>query len=199
MGRKAGITLDRVVAVAADIADRDGLAEMSLRRVADELGIKTPSLYAHVAGLPGLRRELALHAAREVGTIMTTPATGEDTPAVLRRLAREYRRFALDHPGLYQSLLPAPKPGEDDELYATMAEPVVNLQSHLVAGGVPAERTVHLIRALRSMIHGFVDLEMKDGFGMPENVDESFDRAVGVVVDGILGRGSDRVVGKPVE
>jgi len=199
MGRKAGVTLDQVVAVATDIADRDGLAEMSLRSVADELGIKTPSLYAHVAGLPGLRRELALHAAARVGAIMATPVTGEDTPSTLRRFAREYRRFALEHPGLYQSMLPAPRPGEDDELYAAMAEPVGSLQQYLVAGGVPREQTVHLIRALRSMVHGFVDLEMNDGFGMPEEIDESFDRAVGVVVGGILGRGSNRVVGEPVE
>jgi AcrR family transcriptional regulator len=191
MGRKVGITLDQVVAVATDIADRDGLAGMSLRRVADELGIKTPSLYAHVAGLPGLRRELALDAARRVGAIVANQDEGEGVPAVLRRVARQYRRFALDHPGLYQSLLPAPRPGDDDELYSTLAEPVVSLQGHLIAGGVPAEQTVHLIRALRSMIHGFVDLEMKDGFGMPENVEESFDRAVDVVVDGVLGPSSE--------
>ncbi len=131
MGRKVGLTLDRVVETAVDIADRNGIEEMSLRQVADELGIKTPSLYNHVAGLAGLRRELAFHAAREVGIIFSTKVPDETASESLRRLAGEYRRFALEHPGLYQALLPAPRPGEDDELYAAMAAPVVSLRDLL--------------------------------------------------------------------
>jgi len=188
MGRKVGLTLDRVVETAVDIADRNGLEDMSLRLVADELGIKTPSLYNHVAGLAGLRRELAFHAAREVGGIFSTRVPDETASETLRRFARDYRRFALEHPGLYQALLPAPRPGEDDELYAAMAAPVISLREVLTQVGVPSDETVHLIRALRSVIHGFVDLEMKDGFGMPENIDDSFDQAVDVAVNGILSR-----------
>lgn len=187
MGRKVGLTIEQVVETAAAVADRDGIEAMSLRVVADELGIQTPSLYNHVAGLPGLRRELALHAAGKVAAIFSTSVAGESSSEALRRLAAEYRRFARERPGLYQALLPAPEPGEDDELYAAMAAPVAILQRHLVGGGVPADQTVHLIRALRATIHGFVDLEMKDGFGMPEGIDDSFDRAVDVVVAGALG------------
>jgi AcrR family transcriptional regulator len=188
MGRKVGLTLDRVVETAVGIADRNGIEDMSLRQVADELGIKTPSLYNHVAGLAGLRRELALYAAREVGIIFSIKVPGETVSESLRRLAGEYRRFALEHPGLYQALLPAPRPGEDDELYAAMSAPVVGLRDLLTQIGVPSDETVHLIRALRSVIHGFVDLEMKDGFGMPENIDDSFDQAIDVAVNGILSR-----------
>jgi AcrR family transcriptional regulator len=188
MGRKVGLTLDRVVETAVGIADRGGIEDMSLKQVADELGIKTPSLYNHVAGLAGLRRELALYAAREVGIIFSTKVPGETVSESLRRLAGDYRRFALEHPGLYQALLPAPRPGEDDELYAAMAVPVVGLRDLLTQVGVPSDETVHLIRALRSVIHGFVDLEMKDGFGMPENIDDSFDQAIDVAVNGILNR-----------
>jgi AcrR family transcriptional regulator len=198
MGRKVGLTLERVVETAAGIADRHGIEAMSLRVVADELGIKTPSLYNHVAGLPGLRRELALYAAGQVGAIFSTEVVGESPSEALHRLAVEYRRFAKQRPGVYQALLPAPAPGDDEELYVAMAAPVAALRRHLVEGGVPAEQTVHLIRALRATIHGFVDLEMKDGFGMPEDIDDSFDRAVAVVVAGSLGgvrASSDGLVG----
>ena len=83
-------------------------------------------------------------------------------------------------------MLPAPKPGEDDELYTAMAAPASELAETLIMAGVDEGETVHMIRALRATVHGFIDLEMKDGFGMPEAVDVSFDRAVDVVIHGVL-------------
>ena len=49
-------TLDtkRVVAAAARIADRKGLEHLSLSVLALVLGVRTPSLYTHVAGPWGL-------------------------------------------------------------------------------------------------------------------------------------------------
>ncbi len=188
MGRKVGLTLEDVIDVAATIADRDGLEAASLRAVADELGIKTPSLYNHVAGLAGLRRELALHAAGRMGEVVAAAGTPDTPDEILRGTARSYRRFALDHPGLYSAMLPAPKPGEDEELYAAMAAPVATLAETLVAAGVDEQQTTHLIRALRAVVHGFIDLEMKDGFGMPEDIDVSFESAVDVVIAGVLAR-----------
>ena len=186
MGRKVGLTLDDVVAAAAAIADRDGLGAMSLRAVADDLGIKTPSLYNHVNGLAGMRRELALYGARHLAEVVST-ARGEGEPAeIMRRSARAYRRFALKHRGLYQAMFPSPKPGQDDELYEAMAAPVAELAATLVAAGVSESDTVHMIRALRATVHGFIDLEMKGGFGMPEAVDVSFEKAIDVVVQGVL-------------
>jgi hypothetical protein len=41
---------------------------------------------------------------------------------------------------------------------------------------------------MRSMLHGFVDLERKGGFGMPVDLDESFDRAVSLLIDRIRKR-----------
>lgn len=186
MGRKVGLTLDDVVSTAAAIADRDGLRAMSLRVVADELGIKTPSLYNHVNGLAGLRRELALYGARHLTEVVAAARGGGDAAEKVRRSARAYRRFALDHQGLYEAMFPAPRPGEDDELYDAMAAPVSDLAEILVEAGVDAEETVHLIRALRAVVHGFIDLEMKDGFGMPQEVDVSFEKAIEVVIQGVF-------------
>ena len=188
MGKKVGVTLTDVIDVATTIADREGLEAASLRAVADELGIKTPSLYNHVAGLAGLKRELALRAAHELGVVIEDVVGAGEPTEVLRRTARVYRRFAHEHPGLYQAMLPAPKPGEDDELYEAMSAPVRKLTGTLAGAGVDEQQTIHLIRALRSVVHGFIDLEMKDGFGMPEDIDASFERSVDVFIQGVLSR-----------
>lgn len=47
-GRKADLTLDAIVSAAIAIADAEGLAAVSMARVAKELGYSTMSLYRHV-------------------------------------------------------------------------------------------------------------------------------------------------------
>lgn len=189
MGRKAGITLDDVAETAASIADRDGLEAATLTAVAVELGIKTPSLYNHVNGLAGLRRLLAIHGSHLVYELFEE-AIGELKGAdALRSIAKADREFALDHPGLYESFLPAPKLDEDPELYEAMAEPVFLVAHVLLDMGIHQSEAIHLIRALRALLHGFLDLEAQDGFGMPVDIDASFAASVELIIAGIEAAG----------
>jgi AcrR family transcriptional regulator len=49
-GRKPGMTVEKIVTAAVRIADADGLDALSMRRVADELGVGTMSLYRYLPG-----------------------------------------------------------------------------------------------------------------------------------------------------
>ncbi|MBT3154794.1 TetR/AcrR family transcriptional regulator [Streptomyces sp. CHD11] len=49
-GPKPGLTLDRIVETAIEVADRDGIGALSMRRIATELGTGTMSLYRYVPG-----------------------------------------------------------------------------------------------------------------------------------------------------
>ncbi|ONI81079.1 TetR family transcriptional regulator [Actinosynnema sp. ALI-1.44] len=49
-GTKPALTVDRIVRTAIDLADQEGLAALSMRRVADQLGVGTMTLYTHVPG-----------------------------------------------------------------------------------------------------------------------------------------------------
>ncbi len=49
-GPKAVLSVDRIVAAAIAVADAEGLAALSMRRVASALGVGTMSLYTHVPG-----------------------------------------------------------------------------------------------------------------------------------------------------
>lgn len=185
MGRKAGITLDDVVMAGMTIADRDGLEAATLTAVATELGIKTPSLYNHVNGLAGLKRLLAIHGAEMLLEVFKNAVGDREGAEALRAIARADRDFAAMHPGLFESFLPAPRPGEDDELYDTMAKPVYLIAGILLNMGIPKEEAIHLIRAMWALLHGFLDLEAKRGFGMPVDIDASFDAAVELMISGI--------------
>lgn len=185
MGRKAGITLEDIVEAAADIADREGLEAATLTAVADELGIKTPSLYNHVEGLTGMRRLLAIHGSQLLLRTFEEAIGDLKGAEALRSIAKADREFASEHHGLYDSFLPAPKPDEDSDLYEAMAEPVFLVAHVLLDMGIPQGEAIHLIRALRALLHGFVDLEAKEGFGMPVEIDASFDASVELIIAGI--------------
>lgn len=185
MARKLGISHDQVVDTAALIADRDGLPAVSLSGVASAIGVRTPSLYSHVDGLDGLRRELARRAGRLLATRLRAAADEHprDPAAALRAIGHAYRSFARQHPGQYAALLPAPRPDVDPDGAAAAAASIGVIAPLLTELGIAPELHIDLIRVLRAMLHGFVDLENGSGFGLADPIDPSFERALDAIVE----------------
>ena len=192
MGRKAGLTREQVVAVAAEIADRNGLDALSLASVASTLGVRSPSLYSHVDGLAGLRRQLSIRASGLLTTELTDCAEGLEPTQALRAIAEQLRSFARRHPGLYDSFLPAPTLEQDPEVAAALAEPAGVVGSVLAEMGVEPTTMIPLMRALRASVHGFVDLELRGGFGLTDDIDDSFTTTVDLVIDAIATHAATR-------
>jgi len=180
---RQGLTRQRVTEAAAALADRDGLAAVTLARVAAELDVRPPSLYNHVAGLDALRRGIALDAMAEIGTAMREAATGRAGRDALVHTARAYRAYALAHPGRYAAASIAP-PADDEALNAAGAEVVDTILAVLRAWDLEGDDAIHAVRAVRSAIHGFVTLEAGGGFGIPLDLDVSFDRMIDMLAGG---------------
>jgi AcrR family transcriptional regulator len=193
MGRKLGLTLEQVVTAAAEIADRDGLQTLSLASVASKLGVRSPSLYNHVEGLAGLRRQLTLHASSLLTAELADSIAGLDATDALRAIAVQMRSFAHRHPGLNDSLLPAPTEDEDPEVAAALAESVTVVASVLTGMGVDPIAVIPLIRALRASVHGFVNLELRGGFGLPDDIDDSFATTIDLVIEAIAAQSTTEV------
>lgn len=91
-GPKRGLTLERIVAAGIKVAHTDGLAALSMARIAGELGVGTMSLYRYVAA----KDELLLLMVDTALGAPPPPAAGEDWRAGLRRWAlgvwEAYRR-----------------------------------------------------------------------------------------------------------
>jgi AcrR family transcriptional regulator/catechol 2,3-dioxygenase-like lactoylglutathione lyase family enzyme len=179
---RAGLSHAVVVAEAARLADEAGLDGLTLAALAERLGVAVPSLYKHVDGLPALRRDLAVLAVGELGAALADALANvrSDVPAPgdrLQALADTYRGYARSHPGRYAATLRAPAPG-DIEL-ARAAERVLETGFDVLSGyGLTDDDAVDATRALRAALHGFVALEAAGGFGIPRDVDRSFERLV---------------------
>jgi AcrR family transcriptional regulator len=183
---RAGLDTDAVVAAASQLADADGLEAVTLARLAAILGVRSPSLYAHVDGLDDLRQRLATRGARDLAAELQQAVAGRSGSDALGALADAYRAYARAHPGTYAALQRAP--ARDDAEAAAAATAVVEVVLAVLRGyEVEGDDAIHATRIIRAALHGFVTLETGGGFGIPLDLNDSYARLVDVL-DGGLSR-----------
>ena len=187
---KAGLDRAAVVQAAVSLADTAGIDQFTLADLAERLGVRTPSLYNHVAGLPGLRRELALHGTRELGARISRAAIGRSADAAIRAISQAYRAFVVAHPGLYAATVRAAALAEqpDPELEAAQTEVTETVLAVLAAYQLSGADAIHVARGWRSLIHGFATLEASSGFGIPLDIDASFEQLIEDYIAGVRAR-----------
>jgi AcrR family transcriptional regulator len=166
-----------VVDGALSIVDEQGLAALTLTAVAQQSGVAVPSLYKHVRSLDALLQKASVVAITELAALMSDAVAGRAGLEALRSLAWAYRGYALTHPGRYP--LTQRVPDADDPAHVAAAERAVGAAfAVLHAYGVEGAAAIDATRFIRAALHGFVILEMSGGFGIPQDVDRSFDRLV---------------------
>jgi AcrR family transcriptional regulator len=181
---RAGLSPAAVVDAAAALADAEGLEALTLAKIAAAVGVRTPSLYNHVASLEDVRRRLALLGVSELAAAMRDAAVGRARDDALVAMAHAYRDYATRHPGRYAATQRAPA-ADDPELVVASAAAVEVLFAILRGYGLEGDDAIHAARAVRSALHGFVALETGGGFGLPVALDESFDRMVEALARGL--------------
>jgi len=170
-----------VVAAAGDLADAEGLAAVTLTRLAEVLGIRPPSLFNHVESLADLVRLLALGALADlVDRLEGAVAAQETAPAALEALMQTYRTYVRQHPGRYAATLALPVAQvQNDPEWKALDERILEVGRGLAARfGLEGPAGIHALRGWRALAHGFSDLERQGGFGIPLDADESFRLAV---------------------
>jgi AcrR family transcriptional regulator len=181
---RAGLSTEAVVDGAAALADAEGLQALTLAALAQRLGVRSPSLYAHVTGLSDLRERLATRGARQLAKELRAAATGRSGSQALHALAGAYRAYARLHPGSYAALQYGLTDG-DARREEAAAEVVEIVLAVLRGHGLGGERALHAVRVLRSALHGFVSLEEGGGFALDLDANESFELLVATVEQGL--------------
>lgn len=187
---RAGLSRDAVVRLAVEVVDAggaSGFTDLTLAKVAAKAGVAAPSLYKHVGSLADLRRDVAVLAVRDLTAAGTSATVGRAGADALRALADAWRRYAHEHPGRYAATQVGPDPDDpaDADARAVAAEGVQVVVGMLRGFGLPDDRVVDAVRAVRSSVHGFVLLELGGGFRMREDVDQSFEVLLDMLVAGV--------------
>ena len=180
------VKLDRqvIIAAAAEIADVDGFDYVTLTTVAQRVGVRKPSLYNHINGLPELKGELAIWGTNELRLRISEAAIGKARHDAIVAIANAYRLFAKERPGLYRAIVSSPDRENLDLKVAIkkmMAVLAMVLEPYQLS---PSEQT-HAIRGLRSLMHGFASLEESGWFSVPVDREESYQSVLNTFIRGI--------------
>lgn len=166
----AGALQDRraqIADAARALLDSEGPQALTMRRIADALGIKAPSLYKHVPDKAALEALVIASGFAELAATLTAAAAADAGNAGrLAAIASAYRAYAIAHPHLYRlmtyqplhrDLLPA-------GLEARAAQPLAE------AAGYDEARA----RAMWAFAHGMVSLEIDGRFPPRADLDEAW-------------------------
>jgi AcrR family transcriptional regulator len=177
---RAGLTRSLVLDAAADLADQVGFEAVTPSAVARAVGIRTPSLYAHVDGAEALRDGITVRALDEMADAASRNIAGRSGGSALRALADAYRDYARVHPGLYAATRRRLAPDHDGVEAGRRHTEL--LTSVLRGYGVPEKDHVHAVRLIGSTVHGFIALEATGSFDHSDpEADASWDRVVDVL------------------
>jgi AcrR family transcriptional regulator len=150
----------QAVVAARELLETEGEAALTMRRLADRLGIRAPSLYKHVPDKAALEVAVIESALADFGDALH--AAGPD----LEALAHAYRGWALAHPHLYALATERALPRDrlPAGLEARAAAPLI------AAVGGDENRG----RAFWAAAHGLTSLELAGRFPMHADVDAAW-------------------------
>ncbi|MGO1964374.1 MAG: TetR/AcrR family transcriptional regulator [Corynebacterium sp.] len=159
-GRRAGrpsapvLDRDRIAETALALVTDEGQSRLTMKRLADRLGVAVSALYNHIrnkADLLLLVEDAVMSGvdASALGALTETDGAAAGLPDALRHWARSYREVFAAFPELVPLIATMPVSGAPAtrRMYDTVA-------SGLVAAGVPRDRVVSVVIAFESFLYG---------------------------------------------
>jgi len=171
---RAGLTPASVTEAGAALVDEIGFDSLSMGLLAERLGVRTPSLYKHVAGQADLAHRIAVLAMTEVADAIGAATQGLTGREALVAGARAMRTYVLAHPGRYAAGNAAHPAGPDDPLVPAVDRVLASWVAMLQGYRLDPGQEVHALRMLRSILHGYATLEAIGSFHDRTDVDDSF-------------------------
>ena len=152
------LTRDRVLRAAIELADREGIDAVSMRRLGAELGVEAMSLYNHVPNKSALLDGIVETVLNDIDL----PTDIRNWQACVREVARSYREAALAHPHIVPLVATRP--------FNTVASlrPVEAGFEIFRQAGFDPEAAVHAFRTLAGFVTGYTLAETGTFFGEAE-------------------------------
>jgi AcrR family transcriptional regulator len=157
-----------IVDAALTLLAEEGPDGLSMRRLADRLGIRAPSIYKHLPDKQALEAAIISAGFELQAEAFEQVLQGSDDP--LGALAGAYRRFAKAHPHLYRLMT-------ERELRRDLLTPGVESRAALPVYEAVG-RDPDLARAAWAFAHGMTILELDRRFPPDADLDAAWDRGI---------------------
>jgi AcrR family transcriptional regulator len=163
--RRVPLSRERVLRAATAFADERGIETLSMRKLADELGVQAMSIYNHVANKEDLLDGILDSALAEI----VVPSPDVDWRSQIREVAVSAHEAMLRHPWAADLSVRA-KPGPGRLQYAE------SLLGSLRNAGFSKELTFHAYHIVESYIQGFTALVLNYRAVDPKALDDVVER-----------------------
>ncbi len=179
------IDKELILQTATKIVDSVGLEHLTIKLLAEYLGVVSPAIYKHFrGGLQEIKRELSFYAWRLLEERIVRNSVGKSRDEAIRVFCKTYRDFAYQHKGLFLATHWYNSYHSKEEAEATKGI-IVALYQVLDGYQLDDGQKLHVLRILRAFVQGYVDIEVNGGFGNPIATSESFDFAIDTILKGI--------------
>jgi AcrR family transcriptional regulator len=170
-----------IVAAARHLLEERGTDALTMRDVADAVGVQAPSLYKRVRGRSDLLRLILEDVTDELTAAVDAAAGSGDPAADLRAIAAAYRKFAHGNPVAY-NLLYAPQavPGAIARSQRSSATLL-----RLVAEVAGQRHALPAARMLVAWANGFITMELAGAFRLGGDLEEAWDFGLDRVLNAI--------------
>lgn len=150
---------EEITSSARTILEEEGEEALTMRNLANRLGIKAPSLYKHVKNRQEIETLLAAEALNEMGEALASEQG-------LEAMGRAYRSWALANPGLYRVATTRPLNRED------LPEGTEEASARPLLEAVEGDQD--RARALWALAHGLTLLELDGRFPGDADIDAAW-------------------------
>lgn len=160
---RAPLSRERILTAAIAVADADGIAALTMRRLGGELGVEAMSLYNHVANKDALLDGLVEHVIEE----MDLPRPGDDWDEAILRRAASARDVFRRHPwamGLLEQRSANSSPNRLAYYDAVLGS--------MLEAGFDIEAAVRAFSIVDAYIFGFILQELALPFDDADSLDE---------------------------
>lgn len=173
---RAGLSTAAVVEAALTVVDEHGLAALTLAAVAGRTGVAAPSLYKHVRSVAELGTLIGARILTEMTERFTAAVMGRSGDDAVAALMRAYRAYVAENPARYAAT--PMDPLHDPALREAGAKQMQVILATLRGYGLEGSAAIHATRRLRVIVHGFASIEAAGGFGLPEDLDETYEQLI---------------------
>ena len=181
----ARTTNDAIVMAARRILEADGLSALTMRGVAEAVGVRGPSLYKRLPDRAALIRAVAESVVADLSRAVVRTSGTDDPRADLRAAVTAYRVFVKANPNGYRLLfgdLPAGA-SPDPASLAALGDPIVRAVTRLAGPSQALERA----RTIVAWAHGFVTMELAGAFRLGGDLDAAYVFGIEAILAGLSG------------
>lgn len=182
---RIGLNKETIIKTSISLIEENKFNNFTIRSLARKLDIKPSSLYNHIKNMDELLSEICFSAINLLNRYQLDALKNASGDESFLTIASSYRRFAKEHPELYNVIINIYKI-QNKKTEINGLEITIPFMHILEKYPLTKEEKAHWQRIFRALLHGFVSQE-DAGYFSHYNIDEeqTFKLAINCYIDGL--------------